>query len=726
MSIRTIYTITIFIFPALFFVFLHTPVAHAAVIIQRSLYSGLTQGLVGHWTFDGPDIAGVTAFDKSGNNNRGILTNSPVQVSGKIGQALKFDGYNDRIDIADSSSLDGLTTNFTVSVWVKRTLLGNYGNIYRSGSQTNFWVVGFASNDKLYFSENGIADSIANTVLTDKTWHHIVVVKDGDSGTNIRFYVDGSADGGASVGTVATPSGTKEIGFINGAASSEFGGIIDDIRVYNRVLSLDEIKRLYKMGGTLTLNKSISNNSLTSGLVGHWTFDGPDVAGASSALTFYDRSGQGNRGISTSSPRLISGRIGQALSLNGSNQYVDISNESNFDFDRTSKLSFSAWVKTDNVLSASPNDDIFLCKEASFLGYCWYRLPTGEVGFVMRAALATDEIDVETTAGALTQGIWHHIAVTYNGSGLASGVTLYMDGTAMAMTTYTNNLVSSVVNNWDLRIGDWQGGAGGGELYHGSIDDLRVYNRVLSADEIKRLYKMGGTLTLNKTVTNSSLATGLVGHWTFDGPDISGVTASDRSGNNNRGILTNGPVRAPGKIGQALNFDGNNDYVTMGNVSAINGLTKITVSAWVRAVGVTSEKHFVDASACSGATDSGVFELLGGYGTARKAQFVIYKSGGSLDVYLSGAGTTNIDDGQWHFLLGRYDGSEVSIWVDGVWENAQEISGLTLSTTANSLEIGGNCNANFAGYSNAGIDDVRIYNRALSLDEIKRLYNMVR
>src|SRR3989337_2906315 len=77
------------------------------------------------------------------------------------------------------------------------------------------------------------------------------------------------------------------------------------------------------------------------------------------------------------------------------------------------------------------------------------------------------------------------------------------------------------------------------------------------------------------------LNSGLVGYWSFDGPDMANVTAYDRSGNANNGTLTNGPTRAVGRIGQGLSFDGSNDYVSFGNASSLNPATAITISAWI-------------------------------------------------------------------------------------------------------------------------------------------------
>src|SRR3990167_5976240 len=89
-----------FLIVILIFVFWVLPfkAAEAALIIQAPKYIGLNSGLVGYWSFDGKDMAGNTAYDRSGQNNNGTLTNGPTRTIGKIGQGLSFDGRNDVID----------------------------------------------------------------------------------------------------------------------------------------------------------------------------------------------------------------------------------------------------------------------------------------------------------------------------------------------------------------------------------------------------------------------------------------------------------------------------------------------------------------------------------------------------------------------------------------------------------------------------------------------------
>jgi len=122
------------------------------------------------------------------------------------------------------------------------------------------------------------------------------------------------------------------------------------------------------------------------------------------------------------------------------------------------------------------------------------------------------------------------------------------------------------------------------DYFDGKMDDVRVYNRVLSAEEISRLYQLGATTKIAKTITtNPDLKNGLVGHWTFDGinMDTASNTAEvlDSSGNSNNGDwLNHGTTTKPGKIGQAIDFDGTDDYIDAGDV----GSGVQTIAAWIK------------------------------------------------------------------------------------------------------------------------------------------------
>jgi len=208
--------------------------------------------------------------------------------------------------------------------------------------------------------------------------------------------------------------------------------------------------------------------------------------------------------------------------------------------------------------------------------------------------------------------------------------------------------------------------------------------------------------------------------YSFD--ETSGVTLADRSGNKHAGTLRRGPAWTAGKYNGGLFFDGVNDYVTMGDVAQADSLTSFTVSAWVRFSvngGGAYETHLVDKSGCNGYTNGGPWELGVSLTSSHKAEFLIYVQGGSPVPYIfSGASTTSVDDASWHFVTGRYDGDRLSVWVDGVQENSVAAPGVTMPNSYNRFELGGYCN----GYPyrfRGTLDDVRIYDRALTQAEIK-------
>src|SRR5438093_748457 len=102
------------------------------------------------------------------------------------------------------------------------------------------------------------------------------------------------------------------------------------------------------------------------------------------------------------------------------------------------------------------------------------------------------------------------------------------------------------------------------------------------------------TTNQNLAILSASLSNGLVGYWNFD--EGSGTTAQDSSGNNNTGILQNGPTWTIGQKGQALSFDKNDDAVRVGTPATLNNLSAFSVSAWLKplSIGSGSSGRIVD------------------------------------------------------------------------------------------------------------------------------------
>ncbi len=696
--------------------FLVAPSARASLIVARPLYIGLDSGLVGYWSFDGPDLAANTAYDRSGNANNGTLTNGPVRAIGKIGQALDFDGIDDSVNVGTSDALLADNAPLTICTWIYPRTIGenSLGRIIerRTPGEVSFFL---ETNNVIRFFAAG-ATSLRrdsnNNSITLNAWQSACVTWDGGTtATNAHIYINGTEVGYQLTQNQVTPTDNSGAATIIGNrqdGSRTFDGLIDEVRVYNRILSADEIKRLYNIGGTLKINKPVYSGSLTTGLVGYWSFDGPDLA----ANTAFDRSGQSNNGTISGATKTV-GRIGQALDFDGSDDYVNAGSGASLDDLTTGTI--SAWIYPRS--SGEGANGYIVSKAANFTNDGWsFAIPSSKLFFEWDGATSDWERGSNNT---LTLNQWTHAVVTFNrdsASPSATNILIYENGVEVTYTAPLdgNTLDSDAASNLVIgndRIFNLA------RTFDGFIDETRIYNRILSADEIKRLYNIGGTLKINKPVYSGSLTTGLVGYWSFDGPDMSGTTAIDRSGQGNNGTLTNGPVRTVGKIGQALNFDGSNDYVDT-NVEEVGGVDLFATSGTAWSVSIWGKQSANGTLIARGSADTGT------------RQFQIYnQTTGTNNPTIVLRGIQNTYDlgglnGLWHHYVVTWDGTTAKFYFDSVAQTNPTV-GTAAEETGQRIIFGARTNGT-GFFLNGSIDEVRIYNRALSADEIKRLYEIGR
>lgn len=207
----------------------------------------IVKGLVGHWKFD--EASGTTAFDSSGNSNQGVLTNGPTRATStcKVSYCLGFDGSNDHVNSGSSSSLS-FTNPITISAWVYPTATKSQNSIVTKGDGDftyNYYFL-LQGQNKLRFNQTGGINVVStNAIPGNNQWTHVVVTYDG---SNAVFYINGQFDstGSGAVGsTNPYPLYIGWDGYDGVPGQNNFIGYIDDVRIYNRALSTDEIKRLY-------------------------------------------------------------------------------------------------------------------------------------------------------------------------------------------------------------------------------------------------------------------------------------------------------------------------------------------------------------------------------------------------------------------------------------------------------------------------------------------------
>ncbi|TSC52475.1 MAG: hypothetical protein LiPW41_245 [Parcubacteria group bacterium LiPW_41] len=204
---------------------------------------------------------------------------------------------------------------------------------------------------------------------------------------------------------------------------------------------------------------------------------------------------------------------------------------------------------------------------------------------------------------------------------------------------------------------------------------------------------------------------GVVGYWHFD--EGTGTIAYDASGRGNNGTLTNGPtwqVSTNCKAGMCLNFDGTDDYIS---TSSIPNLTsEFSFSVWAKTPILQDSTYDTIISKFSSSPYNGWF--LRHSPNTNAIYFSFYNAGSSYSV-----STSALTANTWIHYVGTFDGSNMKLYTNGLLSGTQV--GSVGSATTN-FAIGGN----YGGPSetwNGSIDEVRVYNRALSASEILAMYN---
>jgi len=233
--------------------------AVAVIIISigtGSAWADLEDGLIAHWKLDG------NANDSVGNNH-GIV-HGAILTEGISGQAYYFDGVGEWYGEGDSTfiEIDGNGTYdvYTISLWFKTSFSGPlfsdaHGALGGGSGTHGSPDIRVTNNGQVYIAcEGNIGRIFSSEGYNDNQWHHVVGVV--NSNTNmVRLYVDGSY-AGETDGYNADPLNLDNGGDSNnrveiGARTRKntyFKGTIDDVRIYNRALSSEEIQQLYQDG----------------------------------------------------------------------------------------------------------------------------------------------------------------------------------------------------------------------------------------------------------------------------------------------------------------------------------------------------------------------------------------------------------------------------------------------------------------------------------------------
>lgn len=444
-------------------------------------------GLIGYWPFN--EATSTIATDFSGNGRHGTLSGNAVTwVSGKRGSALNFGGTDDNVTLGQLSAISA-QQKITVSAWIYDTAGTASKSIvsrYTAGVPSFVFYVsdpGDGGGDDMEFNPDGAeAGYTTGNVHQTNRWEHWVVVYDGSQADadKITFYLNGTAQAETLTSTpvgATTDSSTNVVRIgADSDQAADFTGKIDEVRIYSRALSASEVANLYRAGATRIGVSSATlaqGTTLASGLTGLWTLDGKDTLWTS-ATGGSVLDGSGNvrtltmSGMSRASSPAI-GKLGQALSFNGTGtSLTTVTNLSTFV--SASEATMAVWVKPTGtpsgvqmVITDDTFEDVYIQRDdaSNFSVANW------------------DGSGYDTITVPYTNNEWIHLVLVHTGGTLyAYKNGIFVNSTASGDTT---NLADPLVI----------GASGGAKYFNGTIDEIRTYNRGLTASEVKQLYLLG-------------------------------------------------------------------------------------------------------------------------------------------------------------------------------------------------------------------------------------------
>jgi hypothetical protein len=385
-------------------------------------FNDVFDNLVSYYTLN--EAEGTTVNDSKGTNN-GTNNNATI-VDGKYGDCLEFDGSSSYVDFGDITDFEFGSSDFSIEAWVYPDVVNTSQAIFSkyNGSADNNreFIFYIYSDGKLglntYSDGTSATETIAmsSTSLSASTWQHVVVVK---SGTNVKFYINGTQAGtGSAVSTLYSGTSKAILGAVDGG-SLYFDGKIDNVRIYSDALDEEEIKELYDLSGkkNFRLSYGIFNGSDRKVTIPHHT----------------DLDGQTDMTIS------LAVRYDNKPSSFG--EYL---------IDKWNFSSTGGWaIRTVTFTGADFGIEFF------------YRNASGSVVFNTGSS------------NPLSLGKFYHIAFTKSGANLKA----YIDGVLVNSTTASQSTIGSTTN--DLVIGYLSGQPCSGMLdeiriYHSELSQSDI------------------------------------------------------------------------------------------------------------------------------------------------------------------------------------------------------------------------------------------------------------
>jgi hypothetical protein len=634
--------------------------------------------LVGWWKMDDDGTGTIT--DYSGNDRHGTIHGDPQFVPGVDREALEFDGDGDFVVIDGFKGIFGDGTNtppFSISVWIRKEgPVGGDGEVlgWGSGGAGNRLEFRFNAGNNRLRIESGGGNIQGDVALTTGEWTHVVVTLDENptytSDEAVNFYFDGVlVNRPNSDPDPIHPTEDQDVVMgqrYNQAGDRVFTGALDDVRIYDKVLAPAEVRDIIELGYLA----SAHNPDPTSGgmYTDTWAILEWGAGGTSVSHDLYfgtsfedvdagaENTFVGNLTTNSQTVGFTGFPVPDGL-VAGTTYYwrVDEVNDAHSDSPWRGEV-WSFWIPSLVAYDPVPPDgEVFEDPETDL---SW---SPGMNATLQGVYIGTDAAEVENAAGAPP-----NLGTTFDPGALSADTTYY----------------------W--RVDTFNGS----EWIKGPVWNFATRPEVpVSADP------------------------NLVVWYKFD--EGAGTNAVDWSGHGNHGKIFGDPQWAAGYDGTSLNLGAGN-YVAIQNFHYDNaaGLRGVAVCAWVR-----TNTGAAQIIASFDRNEYWRLQINGEVAAAGQVGWHLYNDQGQSDY----GSVTRVDDGQWHYICGVFENGRSTIYIDGEPEPSS-VMGSTLGR-GRDIRYGyigtGSESTSFnaiprtpSDYIQGEVDEVRIYDRALTQDEI--------
>ena len=395
-----------------------------------------------------------------------------------------------------------------------------------------------------------------------------------------------------------------------------------------------------------------------------------------------------------------------------------IADDTSLDFSITNAMTISLWAKsTTTQVHALIGDSEILVEDESFVifdnnGVFWARIENS----------LNAQFDVN--GGTWTSGTWYHVVLSCDGG----HVRLYSNGVELDNIEFTGTIkhlgnpihIGSRGTGWTPSNNYW--------FYNGTMYDFRFYNRALSLAEIQSIYHSRGSdnivnglvgrWLMNEGTNGSSISASPVSQWKMN-DDAADTTVIDSVGSNTgTSQATTSSMSVTGKINDALEFDTTvQDYISFGDVLDIEQ-NDFSLAFWFQTPSGTKATNEMVVDKRDG-TDRFAFYF------SDLDQVLIFLFGDGTTIKAAVGSSNQFNDGAWHYAVGIIDyGNNMYLYVDNNLIETTDISAIvTPQSNSNPLVIGTASDNLGVTLFNGKVDDVRIYDLALSVNEMTGLWN---